>query len=107
MIRVVLDHLHTPTPVALYEAFPPAGTRRILRQLAWRSTPTHGLWFHRAAVECVVLVDQCLDRRLPEQNRVGREVAAWEASRNADNATVHWQFTTAKARTRLRWLYPS
>jgi hypothetical protein len=34
-------------------------------------------------------------------------VGAWEASRNAVKATVQWQFTTAKARIKLRRLYPS
>jgi hypothetical protein len=52
-----------------------------------------------AEVEFAVLADQCLDRRLPDQNRVRREVGVWEAGRNAANATVHWQFTTDKARS--------
>jgi hypothetical protein len=29
------------------------------------------------------------------------------AARNADSATVDWQFTTADARIKLRCLYPS
>jgi DDE superfamily endonuclease len=107
LISVVLDHLNTHTPAALYEAFPPAEARRILSQLDWRDTPKHGSWLNMAEVEFAVLADQCLDRRLPDQNRVRREVGAWEAGRNATKATVHWPFTTAKARTRLRRLYPS
>jgi hypothetical protein len=34
-------------------------------------------------------------------------VTAWEAERNARQATVHWQFTTEDARIKLRKLYPS
>lgn len=41
-IRVVLDHLSTPTPAALYEVFPPAEARRILRKLEFHLTPVHG-----------------------------------------------------------------
>jgi hypothetical protein len=107
LISVVLDNLNTHTPAALYEAFPPAEARRILSKLDLRYTPKHGSWLNMAEVEFAVLAKQCLDRRLPDQNRVRREVGAWEAGRNAAKATVHWQFTTAKARTRLRRLYPS
>jgi hypothetical protein len=107
LISVVLDNLNTHTPAALYEAFPPAEARRILSKLDLRYTPKHGSWLNMAAVEFAVLADQGLDRRLPDQNRVCREVGAWQAGRNAAKATVHWQFTTAKARTRLRRLYPS
>jgi hypothetical protein len=37
------------------------------------------------------------------------EVAAWEAQRNAEGATVHWHFTTAQARTKLprSYLHPA
>jgi hypothetical protein len=34
-------------------------------------------------------------------------VAAWEQQRNEAKAKVHWQFTTADARIKLRRLYPS
>jgi hypothetical protein len=42
VIRVVLDHLNTPTPAALYEAFPPMEARRLLRKFDFRYTPKHG-----------------------------------------------------------------
>jgi len=34
-------------------------------------------------------------------------VAAWEAERNAERATINWRFTTDKARSKLERLYPS
>src|ERR671920_1464846 len=40
-IRVVQDNLSTHTPGALYEAFPAAEARRILRRLEFHSTPKH------------------------------------------------------------------
>jgi DDE superfamily endonuclease len=105
LIRVVLDNLNTHTPAALYETFSPAEARRIVRQLDCRYTPKHGSWLNMAELELAVLDGQCLDRRLPEQGTVQREVAAWEGARNAAKATVQWQFTIAKARTKLRHLY--
>lgn len=107
LISVVLDNLNTHTPAALYEAFPPAEARRILGKLDVRYTPKHGSWLNMAEVEFAVLAKQCLDRRLPAQERVRQEVVAWEVSRNAAKASVQWQFTIAKARTKRRRVYPS
>jgi hypothetical protein len=36
-----------------------------------------------------------------------REVTAWQERRNAQHATVHWQFSVQNARTKLSRFYPS
>jgi hypothetical protein len=54
-----------------------------------------------------VLAGQCLDRRLADQARLQREVAAWEATRNATGRGVDWRFTTEDARIKLKHLYPA
>jgi hypothetical protein len=107
LISVVLDNLHTHTPAALYETFPPAEARRMVRTLDFRYTPKHASWLHMAELELAALDGQCLDRRLPTPAIVRQEVVAWERARNAAKATVQWRFTVAKARTKLRHLYPS
>jgi hypothetical protein len=106
-VRLVVDNLNTPTPAALYEAFPPEEARRITSTLAFHSTPKHGSWLTMAELEISVLSRQCLERRLPDTGTLRAEVAAWEAARNAARATVHWRFTTADARTKPHRLYPS
>ena len=53
-----------------------------------------------------LLNGQCLDRRLDSQGLIASEVAAWEARRNAQQARIHWTFTLAAARRKLRKLYP-
>ena len=107
VISVVLDNLNTQTPAALYEAFPPAEARRLLRKLDWRYTPKHGSWLNMAEIEFAVVSKQGLDQRLPTQERVRRTTTAWEPQRNAVQATVNWRFTIAKARRKLKRLYPS
>jgi hypothetical protein len=77
-----------------------------VRMLDFRYTPKHGSWLNMAELELAVLDDQCLDRRLPDRASGCREVAAWEATRNAAKATILWQFTVANARTKLHHLYP-
>jgi hypothetical protein len=107
VLRVVLDNLNTHTPAALYEAFPPAEARRLASKLEFHYTPKHGSWLNMAELEISVLSRQCLDRRLESLPLLRHEVGAWEAPRNAAEATIHWRFTTADARTKLSRLYPS
>jgi hypothetical protein len=38
---------------------------------------------------------------------LAREVAGWEAKRNAAGVKAGWQFTTADARVKLKKLYPT
>jgi hypothetical protein len=106
VISVVLDNLNTHTPAALYATFPPAEACRILRKLDFHYTPKHGSWLNMAEIEFAVVSTQCLDRRVGDQETVRREIAAWETRRNAHKATADWRFTTAKARRKLKCLYP-
>jgi hypothetical protein len=106
-VVLVLDNLSTHTPAALYEAFEPAVARRLCERIEWHYTPKHGSWLNVAEVELSVLARQCLDRRIPDLEALGREVAAWERQRNASVVRVDWQFTTADARVKLRRLYPA
>jgi DDE superfamily endonuclease len=106
VVSVVLDNLNTHTPAALYATFPPAEACRFLRKLDFHYTPKHGSWLNMAEIEFAVVSTQCLDRRLGDQETVRRAIAAWETRRNAEKATVDWRFTTAKARRKLKCLYP-
>ena len=105
-ITVVLDNLNTHVPASLYATFPPAEAHRLLRRLEFHHTPKHGSWLNMAELEFSVLSRQCLDRRIGTQATLVREVAAWEATRNADPTPVDWRFTTREARIKLKRLYP-
>ncbi len=105
-IRLVMDNLNTHTPASLYEAFPPAEAKRLADKLEIHYTPKHGSWLNMAEIELSVLAEQCLDRRLPDRPTLEREVAAWEAERNAATRSIDWRFTTADARIKLKHLYP-
>jgi hypothetical protein len=105
-IVLVLDNLNTHTAASLYEAFDPAEAKRLADKLEIHYTPKHGSWLNMAEIELSVLGRQCLDRRLPDVPQLTGEVAAWEQARNAAERTVHWHFTTADARIKLKKLYP-
>ena len=106
-IRVVMDNLNTHKIASLYETFKAAEARRIARRLEFHYTPKHGSWLNMAEIEFSVLSRQCLNRRIPDEKTLRREVAALESERNKVHATVNWQFTSHDARIKLRRIYPS
>lgn len=106
VIRVVLDNLNTHTPGALYEAFAPEEARRILRKLEFHFTPKHGSWLNMAEIEISVLSRQCLKQRIGDRIQLETIVRSWTQRRNAQKATINWDFDVTKARTKLARLYP-
>ena len=106
-VRVVLDNLNTHTPASLYKAFEPEEARRIARKLEFHYTPKHASWLNMVEIELSVLCRQCLERRIPDAERLAREIGAWEQERNEEGATVQWRFTASDAREKLARLYPA
>jgi hypothetical protein len=107
VIRVVMDNLNTHKVASLYEAFEPSEARRIAKKLEFHLTPKHGSWLNMAEIELSVLQRQCLDRRIADEEMLGREVGAYEQRRNEEKATIDWRFSVADARVKLHRLYPS
>jgi transposase len=107
LIRIIVDNLNTHTPAALYEAFDAEEARRIAKKIEFRYTPKHGSWLNQVEIEFSVLSRQCLDRRIENIEELSSEVAAWSESRNKQQASINWRFTTENARVKLHRLYPS
>ena len=63
-------------------------------------------WLNMVEIELSVLSGQCLDQRIPDEHSLRYEIAAWEESRNAQQATVDWRFSVEDARAKLKHLYP-
>lgn len=106
-ITLVMDNLNTHSGASLYKAFPPEEARRILEKLAIHYTPKHGSWLNMAEIELSILSRQCLDRRIPDQQTLKKEVAAWQATRNAIGKPMEWRFNKDEARVKLKKLYPT
>ncbi len=105
-IVLVQDNLNTHKPASLYEAFEPNEARRLTMRFEWHYTPKHGSWLNMAETELSVLSTQCLKRRIPDAKRLEGELDAWLKERNSNNVKANWRFTTEKARTKLKSLYP-
>jgi hypothetical protein len=48
-----------------------------------------------------------LDRRIPDEVTLIRELQAYEDRRNAAKAKITWRFTSEQARVKLQRLYPT
>lgn len=79
----------------------------MLDKLEFHYTPKHGSWLDMAEIELSILSRQCLDRRIPDQETLRREVKAWEEKRNQHQTRMEWRFTTEDARIKLKRLYPT
>lgn len=106
-IRLIMDNLNTHRVASLYEAFPPAEARRLARRFEMHYTPKHGSWLNIAEIELSALTTQCLARRIPNMKTLERELAAWEAPRNAAKTTINWRFTISDARRKMAKTYPN
>ena len=105
-IRLVQDNLNTHTLAALYDVFPPERARDLARRFEVHYTPKHGSWLNMAEIEISIFERGALSRPCPDLETLRQRVAAQEADRKARRCPIHWQFTTADARTKLHDLSP-
>lgn len=106
-VVLVMDNLNTHTGASLYETFPPQEARRLLERLEIHYTPKHGSWLNIAEIELRVLSGQCLNRRIPDKQKLRMEVNQWQNQRNFHKTKVDWRFSTDNARIKLKRLYPT
>jgi transposase len=106
-VRVVMDNLSTHTASAVYQTFPAAEARRILRRLEFHYTPKHASWLNMAEIEIGVMRRQCLDRRIASRDLLEAEVNAWEQRRTQSGAKIRWMFSTHHAREKMAKSYPT
>ena len=87
LIRVILDNLNTHKPASLYETFPPAEARRILKKLEFHYTPKHGSWLNMAEIDLSVF-SRRLKEYIPDDVTLAREVFALTNERNNNQASI-------------------
>lgn len=106
-ITLVMDNYSTHKAGSLYETFSPEEAKKLWDQFEFIYTPEHGSWLNIAEIELNILTAQCLNRRIDNISVIRRETKAWQNHRNNLNAKINWQFTTNKARIKLKRLYPT
>ena len=106
-IHIVLDNFKTHNPAKFYEYFEPQTARRLIEKFEFHFTPKHASWLNMAEIEFSVLFGQALNKRIPNQKVLKKEIKAWQDNRNANTKTTDWKFTTKDARVKLKKLYPT
>jgi hypothetical protein len=69
----------------------------LLQRVEFHHSPKHASWLNMAEIEIGILERQCLDRRIPNETMLQREVAAWQERRNETRAGIDWKFTRQTA----------
>jgi transposase len=106
-VILVCDNLNTHTRGAFYEMFDASLARSLVRRLEFVYTPRHGSWLNVAENDLSALTIQCVwHRRFGAIEELQRAVEAWMTERNEKKKGIQWQFTTEKARVKLKALYP-
>ena len=97
---------NTHRMASLYETFPAAEARRIVKRLKFHHTPKHASWLNMAEIAFSALSRACLKRRNPDASAPQRQITAYETERNVAGVTINWRFSTQDARTKLHRIYP-
>lgn len=104
-IHLVLDNLNTHFEKSLTETFNRRNARALITRIQFHHTPKHASWLNMAEIELSVMGRQCLNRRIPTEALLTREVGVWENYRNDRHAVIRWRFTLADAREVFKEYY--
>ena len=78
---------------------------RLCKRFEFHFTPKSASWLNMIEIEFSALTRLCLDRRIPSQDLLEREVLSLVAQRKADNIKITWQFSVQAARSKLNSHY--
>lgn len=104
-ITLIQDNLNTHHPASFYAHLDPADALTLAQRFHWLYTPNHASWLNMVELEFSALARQCLNRRIPSQALLQKEVLAWAMARNKARVKVTWQFSIQVARDKLHRHY--
>jgi len=104
-IRLVQDNLNTHNASSFYEHLPAAEAFALAERFDFNYTPKSASWLNMIEIEFSVLSRQCLDRRIPSQEQLEKEVLALVKERAEKKIKINWQFSLETARTKLNKHY--
>ncbi len=100
-IRLVQDNLNTHNLSSLYETFPAAEAFALAQRFEFYLTPKSGSWLNMIEIEFSALARQCLQRRIPAQEMLNKEVQAVVTERQRKGLRINWQFSLESARSKF------
>ena len=99
------DNLNTHKASSFYEHFCAEEAFALWQHFEFYYTPKSASWLNMIEIEFSALVRQCLDRRIPSQEQLSKEVLAIVRERNEKHSKIHWQFSIEAARHKLSSAY--
>lgn len=94
-IRVVQDKLNTPYTGSFYEHLAEEGFE-LSQRLAFYYTPKSPSWLNIMEIEFSSLVKQCLERRIPTEEKLRKAGLAIVKERGDKQIKIQWQFSIQK-----------
>jgi transposase len=104
-IRLVLDNLNTHNASSFYETFPAEEAFRLAQLFEFYYTPPKASWLNMIEIEFSAIARLCLDRRIPSQEELEKEVLSIVKERTEKRILIDWQFSIEKARKKLNRHY--
>lgn len=100
-VHIVVDNLNIHFRKSFEDVLGRRAANSLLRRVQFHHTPKHASWLNMAEIEIGILNRQCLDRRVPDQQTLRREVSRWQRARNTAGTTIEWTFTRQDADRKL------
>jgi hypothetical protein len=104
-IRLVQDNLNTHNASSFYENLPAAEAFALAERFEFNYTPKSASWLNMIEIEFSAVARQCLDRRIPTIEQLGKEVLALVKERGEKKIKIDWQFSIESARNKLNRHY--
>ncbi len=102
---LLADNLNTHDASAFYENLPADAAQALAERFEFFFTPKSASWLNMIEIEFSALSRLCLDRRIPSQELLEREVLSLVAQRKAAKIKITWQFSVQSARSKLNSHY--
>ena len=104
-IRLVLDNLNTHRFASFYQHLPAQQAFELAQRFEFYYTPKAASWLNMIEIEFSALARQCLNRRIPTQEQLAKEVLVIVKERNDKQIKINWQFSIQSARSKLNRHY--
>jgi hypothetical protein len=101
-IHLVMDNLNIHRRKSLTDLLGDEIGGEVWGRFTIHYTPTHGSWLNQAEIEIGILSRQCLGtRRIPDLDKLRREVQAWNRRMNRARTKINWKFDRRAARRKF------
>ncbi len=101
-VHLIVDNLNTHFEKSFHETFGCKEASKILEKAVFHYTPKHASWLNVAEIEIGVLEGQCLNRRIPDEESLKKEIDTWVTERNMNKRGIKWGFTKEKAAKKFK-----